>query len=50
MCDVANGSLEFGQLISTSNHFDGSPVVTVDADTPLLWSMEINGDRHSFSF
>jgi len=47
---IANGSMEFGQLISTSNLFDGSPVVTVDTDTPLLWSMGLSNGRQKFDF
>jgi len=47
---LANGSLEFGQMISTSNQFDGSPTVTVDTDTPLLWSMGLGVGRQKFDF
>lgn len=48
--NVTDGCLEFGQLISTSNDFDGSPVVTVDAVTPLLWSMGVGDGRRTCSF
>nr|CAD7587866.1 unnamed protein product [Timema genevievae] len=32
-------SMEFGKLLSTSNTYSDKPVVTVQTDTALTWSM-----------
>jgi len=47
---IANGSLEFGKLISTSNRIriDDCQAVTVETDSPLLWSMELGDGRQKF--
>lgn len=38
---VDHSKMKFGGLISTCNKFDGSEIVTVTTDTPLIWTMEV---------
>ena len=44
--NLTQGKLEFGTLISTSNTWDGTGIVSVENSSAVLWTMGVtNGTR-----
>ncbi|XP_041970338.1 thiamin pyrophosphokinase 1 [Aricia agestis] len=41
MWNLDNGKLKFGELISTSNTFDGSEQVTINCSNTLMWTVKV---------